>query len=84
MEFEGKDEEFVVDWLRREGFKEAVVEAFKGNELSYILCVFQMLLCSVVHDVVLDWRSQGLTTDHTVVLETIVVKKFALATGITK
>lgn len=84
MEFEGKDEEFVVDWLRREGFKEAVVEAFKGNVLSYILCIVDAVEQCGSRRIVIGWRSQRLTTDYTVVLETIVVKKFALATGITK
>lgn len=32
MEFEGKSEGFVEEWLRREGFKESVVDAFRGMQ----------------------------------------------------
>ena len=30
MDFERKSEQFVAEWLRGEGFKESVVEAFRG------------------------------------------------------
>ena len=30
MEFERKNEQFVSEWLQQEGFKETVVEAFRG------------------------------------------------------
>jgi len=31
MEFAGKDEAYVADWLRKEGFKEKVVDSFVGE-----------------------------------------------------
>jgi len=33
-EFQGKDEQYVADWLRREGFKPSVVTAFLGKFLK--------------------------------------------------
>ena len=83
MDFEGKDEEFVVDWLRRKGFKKAVVAAFKGNILSYIATVYSRCCCGSQRIARLAIQAIDHRL-HRIVQETIIVKKFALATGITK